>query len=313
MPSGLALGRAYFEACGLPMLQSQFPSLLPRLAAGLVGHGSECFGFDDDISADHDFEPTFCLFLSDEDESAFSFALERACAKLPKEFGGVRLREGSAGFRRERVQTVSRFYERYTGAPKGPETPLQWMVVPSYALAEVTNGEVFFDGAGEFSRIRQHLLSGMPEDVRRKRLAAALALAAQSGQYNYRRCLAHGEEGAAMLALSEFVRQGCEAVFLLNRAHAPYYKWTLRALRALPLLSDLATAFEFLLTEENDEKGQALKGEIIEDISRAIAAETSAQFSIPRGEDCYLERFAVLLQRQIREPSLLPLHLMEGS
>ena len=64
---GLEIARAYFEQYGLPMLREQFPGLLPLIAAGLTGSGSECFGFDDEISRDHDFEPGFCLFLPDEE------------------------------------------------------------------------------------------------------------------------------------------------------------------------------------------------------------------------------------------------------
>ena len=55
--NGLELAAAYFEEYGRPMLESEFPQLLPYLAVGLVGSGSECFGFDDDISRDHDMEP----------------------------------------------------------------------------------------------------------------------------------------------------------------------------------------------------------------------------------------------------------------
>ena len=61
--NGLELSRAFFEECGRPMLEAQFPDLMPYLAAGLFGSGSECFGYDDDVSRDHDFEPGFCLFL----------------------------------------------------------------------------------------------------------------------------------------------------------------------------------------------------------------------------------------------------------
>ena len=53
---------------------------------------------------------------------------------------------------------------------------------------------------------------------------------AQSGQYNYRRCLAHGETGAAQLACDELVRSTMHAVFLLNRAYMPFYKWAFRAM-----------------------------------------------------------------------------------
>ena len=63
---GLELSRAYFEEYGLPMLREQFPDWVGRIAAGLIGSGSECFGFDDAISQDHDFEAGFCLFLPGE-------------------------------------------------------------------------------------------------------------------------------------------------------------------------------------------------------------------------------------------------------
>ena len=52
---GLELAKRYYEEVGRPMLERDFPELLPRLAAGLVGEGSECLGFDDAISQDHDF------------------------------------------------------------------------------------------------------------------------------------------------------------------------------------------------------------------------------------------------------------------
>ena len=51
---GLELSRAYFEAYGRPMLERDFAQVIDRIAVGLVGHGSECFGFDDEISLDHD-------------------------------------------------------------------------------------------------------------------------------------------------------------------------------------------------------------------------------------------------------------------
>ena len=59
---GLDISRKYFEEYGLPMLREQFPAWADRVAAGLIGSGSECFGFDDEVSRDHDFEAGFCLF-----------------------------------------------------------------------------------------------------------------------------------------------------------------------------------------------------------------------------------------------------------
>ena len=51
---GLALCRDYYETIGQPTLQAQFASVWHRIAIGLVGEGSECLGFDDELSRDHD-------------------------------------------------------------------------------------------------------------------------------------------------------------------------------------------------------------------------------------------------------------------
>ena len=61
--NGLELSERFFEECGRPMLEEQFPDLMPLLAAGLFGGGSECMGFDDEQSCDHDFEPGFLILL----------------------------------------------------------------------------------------------------------------------------------------------------------------------------------------------------------------------------------------------------------
>ena len=151
----------------------------------------------------------------------------------------------------------------------------------------------------------------MPEDVRRKKLAARLALMAQSGQYNYARCLAHDEDGAAMLAVSEFVKNTAEAVFLLNRRHAPYYKWLLRGMRGLENLGELSDALEFLLTGDNDEDGKALKSQVIEDICAQIVSELRAQ-GLSCGSWDYLEKHAFDVQSHIENAAIRALHVMEG-
>ena len=65
--NGLELARGYYEEYGKPMLEHEFSDLLPYLACGFVGSGSEHYGFDDEISRDHDYEPGFCIFLPGEE------------------------------------------------------------------------------------------------------------------------------------------------------------------------------------------------------------------------------------------------------
>ena len=53
--TGLELARAYWETYGVPMIREQFPDYEEIIAAALTGSGSECYGFDDEVSRDHDF------------------------------------------------------------------------------------------------------------------------------------------------------------------------------------------------------------------------------------------------------------------
>ena len=188
--NGLEISRAYFDECGMPMLEEKFPELLPHVAAGLFGSGSECFGFDDELSRDHDFDPGFMLVLPDEDviDRKQEFALERAYAALHKEFKGVeRPMMAPVGGSRRGVMRMADFFKEKTGSTSGNLTMEQWLAVPSYALAEAVNGQVFFDGSGELTRVRE-ALAHYPEDVRRKKLAGNLLLAAQAG-IHARACL----------------------------------------------------------------------------------------------------------------------------
>ena len=70
---GLELSRKYYLAFGQELSEREFPEISDRITIGIAGEGSECFGFDDDISKDHDFGAGFCLWLNDEDYESFGF------------------------------------------------------------------------------------------------------------------------------------------------------------------------------------------------------------------------------------------------
>ena len=302
---GLEIARAYWEQFGKPMLETRFPDLLPLLAVGLTGAGSECFGFDDDISCDHDFEPGFCVFLPGEDivSRREAFLLERACARLPSGFMGLRrgLIPPAGGARRGIMRTAEYFTDK-VGAPDGVLTVGQWLALPESALAEAVNGELFYDGFGEVTRIREGLRR-YPEDIRRKKLAGHLLLMSQSGLYNYSRCLSHGEPGAAQLAVIEFVDHAMSAVFLLNEVYRPFYKWRFRAMRQLSRLSLLAELMEYLLTTPNDGDLAPQKREVMEGIVQDIIRETVAQ-RLSTAKETLVEKHARSVNDGVTDPSL---------
>lgn len=309
--NGLELSRAFFEECGRPMLEAQFPELMPYLAAGIFGSGSECFGYDDEVSRDHDFEPGFCLFLPEESvvDRRTAFLLERAYSKLPRTFHGVnRPVLQPVGGARHGVFRTAEFFQKLIGSPDGLLDWRDWLAIPEQALAEATNGEVYFDLLGEVTRIRS-ALRFFPEDVRRKKLAGHLLLMEQAGQYNYPRCLSHGETGAAQLAAGEFVSSTMSAVFLLNRRYQPYYKWRFRAFRGLDKLSELAQPLEQLLTTANDPDNAKAKTVLIEQICATVRAELCAQnLSDALGDD--LERHAYAVNNKIENGELRNLHVL---
>lgn len=306
---GIETSRRWYEAYGAPMLEREFADKLPRIAVGLAGRGSECFGFDDEISRDHDFHIRFLLWVTEEDEREFGFRLARAYFRLRKEFPpDGPTAESALGDAEQGVTVIGDFYRRHLGFPGVPENWRQWLYTPEYAFAEATNGAVFRDDAGVFTGIRNSLLHDMPEDVRKKKIAARAVQMAQCGQYDFGRCLKHGEPGAAALFLADFVRAAGSMIFLLNRRFMPYAKWMFRAMRQLEKLSDMTDPLEFLLTQE---AAAATKAEIIEDICLAVARELAAQ-ELSDAEGAYLEPHAFAVMKTIRSRELRELHVMEG-
>ena len=308
---GIELSREYYKAYGEPMLREKFPEVYSAAAVGLVGGGSECLGYDDEVSRDHDFEPSFCIFLRRGDfDDATLFSLERAYAGLPREFEGVkRLDVQPVGGSRRGVIMIEDFLEAKTGLRTPPQCDEDWFGIPEYALLELTGGELFYDGAGTLSSIRAQMLH-YPQDVKLKKLAGHLLLAGQAGQYNYSRCIAHGESGAAQLSAGEFVNSAMAVTFLLAGKYMPYYKWRFRALRECsPLGEALAYPLDFLLTTDNSPKSVKIKSDVIEDIARMISDELRAQGLIT-ATDAELERHAYAVNDKIKSNDIRNKHVL---
>lgn len=310
---GLELARSYYEAYGKPMLENEFSEVLPYLAVGLAGSGSECCGYDDLLSEDHDFEPAFCIFLPEEAvvDRRRAFLLERAYAKLPKEFMGFRRsRVDPVGGSRHGVIRTADFFLSKTGTADGVLSSEQWLALPEYALLEATNGEVFSDPYGEFTKIRKRL-AYFPEDVRRKKLAGHLLLMGQAGQYNYSRCLARGDTAAAQLALFEFTKSALHCVYLLNRRYMPYYKWQFFGLRGLPLLGELSGRLEELISCGNSPSEAERKKKTVEEICAAVAQAVWEQ-GLCACLVTEMEPLAYAVNNTLSDPGLRNCHILCG-
>lgn len=324
---GLELSERYYYAYGKKMVEEKFPKLKGRVAAGLVGQGSECLGFDDNISMDHDYGPSFCLWLTREDFETYGEAMREEYRKLPKDFEGILGRQESLhGGGRVGVHSIPDFYYGLLGTEDVPEDNRAWMRIPEAALCTATNGKVFDDPLGEFSRIRSGLLDFYPEDVRIKKIVARAAAMAQSGQYNYARAMKRGENVAARLALAEFTKNAISMVYLLNKRYTPFYKWMHRGMKELPVLSEIGDILNLLALMEEQSAAWEGVGEtdylytlngndkcvlIIEAVCNLVLQELTAQ-GLTSGEDNFLESHTMTMMGKIKDPNIRALQIMEG-
>ena len=235
MKSVIDKNRWFYDHRVAEMIRTRFPEYEGRIAVGIVGEGSDCFGYDDEISRDHDFGTGVCLWLTDEDMARFGGPLSAAYNELvdssERAFFTERLRE------RRGVMTVRRFYSNILNVDCDAEKPFlseeQWSSLDHSCLKTATNGEVFRDDPGVFSAFRGYLLGYYPDRVWRKRIAEQLHEYASALQVNYARCMTRGDTVAAELCRARGVSAAMELFFLLKKEYPPYYKWTFRALCGL--------------------------------------------------------------------------------
>jgi hypothetical protein len=304
---GLELAERYYLDCGKEMLAQRFPRHRDRVACGLAGEGSDCLGFDDDISRDHDFGPGFCMWLTDEDEAEIGDALRAAYRALPQHFMGFSARDPvSYGEQRLSAMRFTLFYRKFTGLPRAPESLDEWRRIPEHFLAAAVSGAVFEDPLGAFSAIRSRLLGFYPEDIRLKKIAARAASMAQAGQYNYARCVRRNDAAAALRALSEFVGAACSMAHLLNKKYTPWYKWAHRSLRELKIVP---AAYELIGALCADGATDRRRIDLIEEICARVIAALKAQGLTSESSDFLLDHGPAIM-RNIKDERIRAMHVM---
>ncbi len=306
--TGLELAERYYEEYGRALVAGRFAAYEGRVAAGLVGEGSECFGFDDELSRDHDWGPGFCLWLTARDYAEIGAELQKRYDELPRGFAGHEGRSESAhAGKRTGVFEVTAFYGRFVRYDHVPIGLAEWRVVPEIYLATATNGRVFADPLGEFTAFREGLLAFYPEDLRLKKVAARCAAAGQAGQYNYGRCIVRGELVAAHCAMANFVEAVISLVYLLNKRYRPFYKWMHRGMRELPILGgECHRLLANLCADSGREAGPGAsrrQEQLVEEISALIIARLHSEGLSDSSSDFLLDH-AHAVQARIENQAL---------
>ena len=235
MSSVIDKNRRFYELYVADLIHSRFPEYEDRIAVGVAGEGSDCFGYDDEISRDHDFGTGVCLWVTDEDMERFGHSLSIAYNELvdstQRSYYTKRLQE------RRGVMTIHDFYSDILQVDCDTEhcrmSDSTWYYLDHTCLKTATNGEIFRDDLGVFTAFRQLLLDYYPDRVWRTRIAEQLHAYSAALQVNYARCMSRGDIVAAQLCRAQGMQAAMELYFLLRREYPPYYKWTFRAMTQL--------------------------------------------------------------------------------
>lgn len=282
--NGMEISKLYYETYGEPLLRDKYADYYDEITVGLVGEGSECFGFDDEYSTDHDFGPSFCIWLDDNVYEKIGKELSEDYASLPKSFMGFKARNTiSTGVGRVGVIKTNSFYKNILGFDL-PETDKQWHLIPQEFFAAAVNGEIFKEGKGDFLKIRSSI-SYYPDHIKLQKLAIALGQMSQTGQVNLARMLKRGDIGAAHLCLNEFIKAAIECVYILNNKYAPYYKWQFKGMQEFEILPEVKTALLEIMEMKVTDPSLIQE---IEKICNDIAYELNVQ-GLSTIKDSYLE------------------------
>jgi len=295
---GLELSHRYFNTVVRPAFQREFPDDFSLLAFGLSGPGSECYGWDDEISRDHDWGPKVFIWTPDDLFERKGVVLQELYDSLPGEccgFGPMNRKD--TGIPRDGVLPVSVFFKNLLGMDHAPGDILEWFRVKEEDLSLCTNGEVFFDGPGSFSRIRADLGVYYPRDVWLKKTASRCFMCAQYGQYNLWRSWKRGDVPAVEYDRAMFAREAAALTFLLEKRYRPYYKWQFRALREL---GGLGLRVAGLLEELYRRRDPEDYHQVIEECSSLLKAKTGRLLDIGQ-EGNFLQDTAFQVQKLIED------------
>lgn len=249
---GLQLARRFYEQVARPALQAHCPEVFSEAACGLFGQGSECFGFDDAYSRDHHWGPRVMILLPDDHIAKLDPEIwRRATRDFPSHFDGFEVVGGLLDGAGLEPEGIGSFLTRAIGRRELPKTFADWLDIPEEDFAHVVNGEVWHDGRGEFTRVREHINGYYPDEVWRRRIAHWCRYASGMALYAMKRAELRRNTVYYFTAFGRTLKMTMELACMLNRTYFPYDKWLHATFSRLDHLApdmipliDEATAFD---------------------------------------------------------------------
>lgn len=247
--SGLDISEIFYENKVKPLLDTKYKDL--KLCVGLFGEGSECLGYDDYISKDHDFGEGVVILLSKEN-------YERYGKSLKEDYEALQSNRNTIANNRVGVFCIDDYLNHYM--PFLNEN--DYYIYDDYYFLNITNGKIFMDSDGTFSKIRSQY-QYFPMHIYKNKLRMTLHDLCQMGQYNYIR-MKNRDEVSSKIILYKFIDACIYMSYLLERKYQPYYKWAYYGLKDHTLLPDLKEDIKQLIDHPSNELIQKILDDIVE-------------------------------------------------
>lgn len=233
---GLELNENFYNEVVAEILASNFPDV--QYSAGLIGWGSEVLGYDDSLSADHNWGLRFQIFLSIEDFIKYYLQINDVLnEKLPNEYDNyptsfeINVNKDQRDAEKAKsskhnidIETIESFFIRYLGCYPFQQIPVvDWLTFPEYKLLTVTSGKVFYDGLGKLEEARRKF-KYYPKDIWLYLLSVQWSKIFAEQAF-IGRCGYAGDELGSRLVAAKQVENLMQLCFLLEQKYAPYSKW----------------------------------------------------------------------------------------
>jgi len=272
---GLDLSESFFNECALPLLQKYYPGL--RYSAGLIGWGSDVLGYDDAVSADHNWGPRVYLFLKEEDKSKKQELKDMFAENLPYEHRGYSVNfaningeshmkpisEGKVKPLMDILTVDEYLADWYLGRSDLTNlTDLDWLTFSEHRLLGVTSGKIFKDDLGFKEKLEP--LRFYPENVRLYLIASNWTIISVEQAF-VNRCAYVGDNIGSALVCGRIADRLMRLAFLYCKKYAPYGKWFGTAFSKLSVKDELkdallkaVTAFDIETREDELVRAQKL-------------------------------------------------------
>lgn len=269
--SGMDISKKFYQEYLRKIIENDFSEYASKITVGLIGEGSECYGFDDEYSTDHDFFPDLCIFVDDDAYEMIGEKITAAYNTLPKEYMGYKSQKTALADGRRGVIKTSDFYSKHLGTSLYEQ--IDFTKLKDYELAVCTNGEIFYGNNTEFMKMREKLSEGYPAKVRLLKLSEDVAVFSQAGQYNFLRMLKREDDFTAGLMLADFCKGTMILYHHMSSIYPPHDKWLKKSTLRIDGGEELINLLEkvtnmFKISESADDITLA-----IDDVGKALASK----------------------------------------